>query len=325
VSIFACVTPPPPEPGEAAPSKRSAASVDASAPSGDAAAPSQSVPACKDKPGGRGDTNVELSSGGRTREAIIHAPPGYDPTRPIPVVLVLHPLLLDNVEMRRIVNIERFADEGPGFLAVFPNGIDHSWNAGECCGTAKDDKVDDVGFIRDLLAHVEASYCVDPAHIFSMGFSNGAFLSHRLACELGRPLAAIAPVAGTLGIPEGSCKPPSAVPVFAIHGTDDRLVPFNGGPPSIPFGSHFGTFLSPGETDAFWATQDGCPSTVVTSFTHGDVTCRSHACRAEVTLCTVQGGGHQWPGGMDLPAMGELSNDIDATEAVVAFFRRYGL
>jgi polyhydroxybutyrate depolymerase len=59
-------------------------------------------------------------------------------------------------------------------------------------------------------------------------------------------------------------------------------------------------------------------------YSHGSVTCVNHGgCSggADVELCTVDGGGHQWPGGRDLGILnGTLSNDIDATDAIWSFF-----
>lgn len=47
-----------------------------------------------------------------------------------------------------------------------------------------------------------------------------------------------------------------------------------------------------------------------------------------MTLCTVEGGGHQWPGGDSFllrATMGHSTDDIDATAAAVTFFRQQGL
>lgn len=292
--------------------------------------PAPAPVACTNKTGSAGDTNITMSSGGRDREAILHAPPQYQATKPMPLVLVLHPLLLDHLKMREIARVERFSDAGDGFLALFPNGIDKSWNAGECCGTAKDEKVEDVRFIKELLAKVSETHCVDTTRIYSMGFSNGGFLSHRLACDLGDTIRAIAPVAGTLGIPEADCARTTPLPVFAIHGTDDELVPYEGGPPKALHGifESFGTFQAPTATDAFWAKHNGLPETTVQGFEQGEVSCKRHDGKAPVTLCTVEGGGHQWPGSdslLLLATMGHMTKDIDATAAAVAFFHEQGL
>lgn len=298
----------------------------------DAGSATPAPPICSDKSGAKGDTNLTLDVGGRKREAIVHAPPSYEPTRALPIVLVLHPLLLDHVSMRETVRLERFADQGDGFLAIFPNGVDKSWNAGECCGTAREEGVDDVGFIRALLAEVEKTYCVDSARIFAMGFSNGAFLSHRLACELDDTIRAIVPVAGTLGIPEGDCKRKAPLPVLAFHGTEDKLVPYTGGKPTGALGllgralDTAGIFQAPAATGNFWAKHNGAAATTIETFNKGEVTCDKHEGAAPVTLCTVTGGGHQWPGALKpFPVMGHSSNDIDATDAAITFFRDHGL
>ncbi len=327
LGVFACTGPIP----ERSPEEPAETSSAATEPAKDAGAPPVVAPiSCTDKRGVAGDTTITLTSGGRPREAILHAPPSYVATRPLALVLVLHPLLLDHEKMREIVRVERFSDQGEGFLALFPNGIDHSWNAGECCGTAKDEKVDDVAFIQELLAEVSRTHCVDSARIYAMGFSNGAVLSHRLACDLGDTIRAIVPVAGTLGIPEADCKRRTPLPVFAIHGTDDQLVPYEGGPPKALHGifESFGTFQAPTATDAFWAQHNHCFTSSVPDFTRGEVSCRRHECAAPVTLCTVEGGGHQWPGGDSFllrATMGHSTDDIDATAAAVTFFRQQGL
>ena len=38
-----------------------------------------------------------------------------------------------------------------GFALVVPAGVDRSWNAGPCCGTAMDRQLDDVGFVHAAL------------------------------------------------------------------------------------------------------------------------------------------------------------------------------
>jgi polyhydroxybutyrate depolymerase len=82
--------------------------------------------------------------------------------------------------------------------------------------------------------------------------------------------------------------------------------------------------------DAFagWAARDGCVGAPVETFAHGDATCRTYDdCDggAEVTLCTIDDGGHTWPGGIPIPAFGKTSGDISATDAMWAFFKAHSL
>jgi polyhydroxybutyrate depolymerase len=74
-------------------------------------------------------------------------------------------------------------------------------------------KVDDVGFIRALLADLEARQPVDRRRVYATGLSNGAMMAWRLAVEASGTIAAIAPVGrgrecsrpGRLGAPCPSC------------------------------------------------------------------------------------------------------------------------
>ena len=59
-------------------------------------------------------------------------------------------------------------------------------------------EIDDVGFIRSLIAHLTKTCKIDPQRIDATGMSNGGFFSNRLGGELSGVLAAIAPAAGTL-------------------------------------------------------------------------------------------------------------------------------
>ncbi|MBA3464054.1 MAG: hypothetical protein H0T46_29120 [Deltaproteobacteria bacterium] len=71
----------------------------------------------------------------------------------------------------------------------------------------------------------------------------------------------------------------------------------------------------------FWKGKNCCTTTSQT-YQQGDVTCVTHGgCTdgADVTLCTVQDGGHQWPGGDTLPFLGKKSDNIIATDALWTF------
>ncbi len=157
---------------------------------------------------------------------------------------------------------------------------------------------------------LEADLCVDGDRVFATGLSNGGFMAHHLACRLSDRIAAIAAVAGPNGT--SPCTPSRPVPVLHIHGTADQIVPYNG----------FAGFVSvPGTIDA-WHERNGCSDDVEVS-TVGEVRCeRALGCAegADVELCTVDGGGHQWPGGMTIPGLGRNTNDLDATAAALDFF-----
>ena len=141
-----------------------------------------------------GDTTRSLNYGGTEREYVLHIPEGYDSGRPTPMVLAFHGIGLNAAEMDRISGFSRQADAS-GFVVVFPNGTgtQKSWNGGHCCGEAAKNNVDDVGFVRALIQEVSSLISIDSKRVYATGFSNGAILAYRLACELSDKIAAYRP------------------------------------------------------------------------------------------------------------------------------------
>lgn len=274
---------------------------------------------CSGKAALAGDLEWKVSSGGRTRTVHVHVPTAYDATKPTPVVLNFHGFTSNALEQAGYSGMTRKADEAR-FIAVHPEGVGspQSWNAGACCGEAAESSVDDVAFVGAILDEVESKLCVDDKRVFATGMSNGGFLSHRLACELSTRIAAVAPVAGVLGVP--TCTPARPVPVMHFHGTLDALVPYAG------IDSVTRSFPSVADTVDGWAQRNGCTDTPRTTVDRGDVVCATRdkcAAGAEVTLCTVSGGGHTWPGGIPVVAMGHTTSSIRATDAMWSFFERH--
>jgi polyhydroxybutyrate depolymerase len=269
---------------------------------------------CTGKAALSGDSVWTLTSGGIPRVVDLHVPPGYDPTTPIPIVLNFHGFTSDPIQEEVLSLMDPEADAA-NFIVLYPlgTGAPLSWNAGACCGTAAATGVDDIQFVRDILDQASAQLCVDSKRVYATGMSNGGFLTHRIGCELADRFAAIAPVAGVLGVP--TCTPSRPVPVMHFHGTADPLVPWNG---SSVLG-----FISVPDSIAGWVARDHCTGSPVQTYSHGDASCSSYQqCDggAEVTLCTIDGGGHTWPGGTPVPSLGYTSTDLSATDAMWTFF-----
>ena len=266
------------------------------------------------------DDTWTIQSGGLQRTLNVHVPSSYDPTKAMPLVLNFHGYSSNAMQEDLLSQMSAKADAA-GFIAIYPEGTGspQSWNAGSvCCGTAASGNVDDIGFVKDILTTAEDRLCVDAHRIFATGMSNGGFLSHRIGCELADRFAAVAPVAGVVGVP--TCTPSRPMPVIHFHGTADTLVPYNG---SASMG-----FASVPDTFAGWGTRDGCTDAPSTTYSMGDVTCSSYlhcAGGAQVTLCTVQNGGHTWPGGTPVPSLGYTTPNISATDAMWSFFQAHPL
>ncbi len=275
---------------------------------------------------GAGDHALSLSHGGAERAFDVHVPASYRAGQPMPLVFYFHPLLM-NKEYLKGTGAPQKAD-AEGFIAVFAQGIESSWNAGACCGPSNGAggkaAVDDVGFVRAMVKEVTSRLCVDEKRVYATGFSNGGFLSNRLACEASDLFAAVAPVSAVNGV-ETACTPSRPVPVFAINGTTDTLVPYTGG--FFFPGITNGTFPSVQQTFAGWRQRNGCTDAPVVTYSNGNVSCETHAACAggvEVTQCTVEGGGHCWYGEL-LCALGTNSFDIVATDATWEFLKRHRL
>jgi polyhydroxybutyrate depolymerase len=261
------------------------------------------------------DSTWTIQVGGTGRTANVHIPSQYDPTSATPLVLNFHGYTSDAAQESLLSSMTKKADTA-GFIAVHPEGTQNSWNAGACCGAAQDQKIDDVAFAGALIDQLESRLCVDRRRVFATGMSNGGFLSHRLACELSSRIAAVAPVAGVLGI--SACNPSRPMPVLEFHGTLDPLVPYGGsstlGFPSVP------------DTFAGWALRDGCTGQPTETYRNVDAHCSTYStCSggATVSLCTVDGGGHTWPGGIPIPGLGYTTPNLSATDAMWDFFVRH--
>jgi polyhydroxybutyrate depolymerase len=273
----------------------------------------------------RTDTVRTLVHGGIERSYLLHLPPGHDRGVPAAVVLVLHGGGGHAEHMAALTRFNELADEA-GFIVVYPNGTGPfatrllTWNGGACCGYAQRRAVDDVGFLRAVVADLQTLVAVDRRRIYATGLSNGAIMAYRLACEAADLVAAIGPVAGTQNV--ARCAPTQAVSVLHIHGTDDTHVPFDGG-----VGADSLTrvdYASVQSSVRFWAERNGCAATPSRSSSADVEHLVYTGCAAggAVELYSIAGGGHAWPGargpawrGGDSPA-----TSIDATRTLWAFF-----
>jgi polyhydroxybutyrate depolymerase len=256
-------------------------------------------------------------SGGAMRSLNVHVPSSYDPSQPMALVLNFHGYSSNAMQEDLLSGMSAKADAA-GFIAIHPEGTQSSWNAGACCGVAAMTGVDDVAFTKAILDEAESKLCVDAKRVFVTGMSNGGFMSNRLGCELADRVAAIAPVAGVTGI--ATCTPSRPMPVMHFHGTADTLVPYNGDTQN--------GFISVPDDFAAWGMRDQCTDMPSTTYMMGDVTCNSYlrcAGGAQVTLCTVQNGGHTWPGGFPIPGLGNTTTNISATDAMWSFFQAHPL
>ena len=257
-----------------------------------------------------------MTSGGIQRSYRLYVPTSYDGSSPLPLVLNFHGL---GGSAKQQEGASHFTDiaEREGFVLVSPDGTNQPrrWFI---YGPLERGYVDDYAFVDDLIDQVSASVCIDPSRIYATGMSNGAALSAQLGCNDDR-IAAVAPVAGAVYSPLlcGGTKPE---PIIAFHGTDDPLVPFNGGT-----GGRLNATLQPlRQTMHDWAVHNSCDLTLQTQRVASDVTLERYTnCDqgADVELYVIEGGGHTWPGSDRQPRiLGNTTQSIDASELIWRFF-----
>jgi polyhydroxybutyrate depolymerase len=239
---------------------------------------------------------------GQNRKYLVHVPASYDGSQPMPLVLCLHGGGGDIGFARRMFRLNEKADK-EGFIVAYPNGSgrlgDHilTWNAEECCGYAEAHRIDDVGFLRDFLHYVESEYSIDKRRVYVVGFSLGAMMAYRLACEMPEEFAAFAVVSGSMNGKEPQPKAP--ISGLIIHGKKDKHVPMAGGGGKLAKWG-FNVHAQPLEYAVdFWVSADGCSRQPEVE-RGGIVESRSYnhgKDGTEITVCTLDGYAHAWPGG----------------------------
>ncbi|MFI6521890.1 alpha/beta hydrolase family esterase [Spirillospora sp. NPDC050679] len=238
------------------------------------------------------------------REYLLHVPPKLTkgkwhdgkPAAKLPLVLALHGGLANMTQMQKLTGFDAIADE-QGFLVAYPDGFMTTWNAGDCCGAAKVGNIKDVDFLSKLIDKLTDAGLADPARVYVTGFSNGAGMAYRMACERPDKVAAIGVVEGALVT---GCDPERPVSAMIFHGTADRSVPFNGGGKRDFNDAR--PFPPVSKAVDFWREKAKLPEPEKKV---GALSASGGRCSAtgkgaggvEVTFCKIEGGTHRWPAG----------------------------
>lgn len=218
------------------------------------------------------------------------------------------------------------------FIVVYPDGVQsdgllkaRTWNAGGCCAYARDNKIDDVKFMSNLIDALVSNYKINVKKVYATGHSNGGMMAYRLACELPNKIAAIAPNACTLMVTQ-PCNPGRPVPVLHMHSVLDNNVPVNGGVGTGPTQDYFHPVDS---TLNVWSTINACGNKAQVVVDNDQYTLTQWTnCSNAVTIqyYLTQDGGHAWPGGLPGSVMGDKpSIVINADDLLWDFFQQYQL
>ncbi len=286
------------------------------------------------------------------REVLVHVPASWDGTTALPLVVARHghsgtaanfdSSTCSEGEEGGPNCLSTVADE-EGFVVAYADGtgnaagLSRSWNAGggedgwRCVGDpACEDGVDDVAYDDDLFSLLTEALPIDEARVFATGMSNGAAMSHRLACERSHRYAAVVAVAGANQASAApGCAPTAAVPILQIHGTEDPCWGWDGSAEGVCEGDGE-PYVSVDASMEFWRTANGCAETTteeVVEDVADDGMTTSHirwdGCAAAVELLRTEDGGHTWPGGsqyLSADLVGGVTGDYSASRAAWAFF-----
>ncbi|MCA9389889.1 dienelactone hydrolase family protein [candidate division WWE3 bacterium] len=267
------------------------------------------------------------------RSYIIHTPPNYNGVSKVPLVIALHGYQQHPKFFELDSGLSRLADQN-NFIVVYPFGTEdnkgnnRSWNAGACCDPAAKDQVNDIGFIKELIAQIQKDEAIKGSKIYVIGFSNGGILAHKIAAQLDDTVAAVAVVGGSIGgTPVGDstytiADSSSPVPIVMIHGRDDTTVSYTGDlSEKLPI-----TFKSFQESSTFWALVDGCSlsSSLIeknTLYIHSEFPLCLY--NSAVETYTVLNSGHEWFGGLFARIFHPFSDHFDATYRIWLFLSQY--
>jgi polyhydroxybutyrate depolymerase len=218
-----------------------------------------SLCACTSDGAGGADGGGRIFGGSRPVE--LHVPPGYDPARPAPLVILLHGYGVDGA--REDAGVTHLAEEADraGYLFAAPDGTvdgigNRFWNATDACCNYFGSTVDDVAYLRGLVAEIGHRFSVDSSRVCFAGHSNGGFMAHRMACDAADVVTGVVSFAGATWKDPNRCHPAAPVSVLEMQGDADRIELYGGGPGSGVPGD--GPYPGAVETAEDWAILDGC-------------------------------------------------------------------
>lgn len=249
---------------------------------------------------------------GSQRTYQLHLPKAYDRLLTYPLIIACHPGLSNAAQHAESARWHVLGDTA-GFITVYPNGTPSTsnsnsrlWNAYDQPSTVAD--VDDVGFINALLDRLISSYGVDTCRVYMSGFSNGAMMTYRMACDFTKRFAAMAPLSGGWGygsdgfcgdgncngdVASGcswrmayvNCRTSRPIPMIFMKGSleGDNLPTCRGTIDSL--------------NRLYWSKYLTCRSSVTdTVRVAGERVVREHftGCQADFRFYTVLGNSHQW-------------------------------
>ena len=235
--------------------------------------------------------NQSLQHTSGNRQYAIYIPVNYNPSEAVPLVLLFHGFTNTITNMYNYAQMEALADAN-NFIFAIPQGLGSPFS-GWSIGLSFGGNADDVGFASSLIDAISTNYSIIDKRVYAAGFSNGGFFSYRLACELSDKIAAIASVAGSMNPnwingSNPTCNPQHQMPIMQITGTNDTVIPINGGNGGTALSNVFNywtNFNNTNNTPTVTNINNVTERNVYENGTNG----------ATVEFIKIGGRGHEWP------------------------------
>lgn len=248
----------------------------------------------------------------------IHLPSGYRDNVQQALVLNFHGHGSNAAIQEQLTRLSLLANQ-QDFLAVYPQGsIGPDHRTGWATGPIWDPSVNDVLFVSDLLNRVQAQFCIDPLRIYAMGFSNGGGMTNLLAARMAGRIAAFASVSGSYYPVAGGYHPARPVSLLEIHGTADRVVPYNG--------SRAKDYASVTQWLLSWVQRNHCSSQPNIILRQSTVSGEQWVnCQGGVTIVhyRILHEGHVWPRVLFRTQTPQGTRWITATTLIWQFFQQH--
>jgi polyhydroxybutyrate depolymerase len=267
-----------------------------------AGAPEPAVPAVFDPSARLSELKLNGVSPVDTRPYQYKVPSRYDRTKPTPLLILLHGFGASGSLQEIYFNFSALAEKQT-FLYAYPDGKQDPvglryWNAMEWCCDFFKSGVDDVAYIKAIIADMSGKFNVDPKRVFIVGHSNGGFMAHRIGCELSEQVAGVVSLAGAQWNDPSRCVPKQPIAVAQIHGTLDVVISYIG---SLNYPSAHATVN-------IWANRNRCTGALTYGGENLDLDTLLLGAETTVeryTGCPAQGPVELWSiqGGSHLPAI----------------------
>jgi polyhydroxybutyrate depolymerase len=164
-----------------------------------------------------------IKVGGDQRRVRVFVPVAL-PAASVPLVLFLHASGETTATAVRDTRFDVLAAR-EGFIAAFPPADGQRW-AAQTTPELSDSDVDE-RYLAGLIDELVKELPIDPERIYIAGFSIGAVMAGRMACQHADRIAAAAIVAGAPWVGQ-PCRPSRPVSMLLVHGSGDTTLRYTG-------------------------------------------------------------------------------------------------